>query len=112
MCDQWAFMKKSMQLRFTAIQFFMRYLWSYLFQAFLKQDFEKLCAELQTLVHSVSGIILSLCTMWHVALIGAVLVVGCIYYLGDKIVDKTWDQYNIIYAFWSCGMRTYNINDF
>ncbi|KAK8876060.1 hypothetical protein M9Y10_006244 [Tritrichomonas musculus] len=122
-CAQCAVMGINMQLRFTANPFFMRDLRSNLFRAFLEKDIDyydltptgvmvgrisqdvtlvheifidKLCTALQMLAQSIGGIILSLCTMWQAALIGigAVCVAGCIYYFGDKIVDRIWVEYN------------------
>lgn len=113
----------NMQLRFTANPFFMRDLRRNLFRAFLEKDIEyydkiptgvmvgrisqdvtlvheifidKLCTALQMVAQSIGGIILSFATMWQAALIGvaAVCIAGCIYYFGDKIVDKIWVEYN------------------
>lgn len=57
---------------------------------------DKFLTAVQSIAQSVAGLVLAFCYVWQVAFIGLAVVVVCglIYYFGEKIVSKIWDEYN------------------
>ena len=63
-----------------------------LFQIYI----DKLMLAIQDLAQALGGIILSLITMWQVALPSCVVIMICgvIYIIGERFIDKLWNDFN------------------
>jgi ABC-type multidrug transport system fused ATPase/permease subunit len=63
-----------------------------LFQVYI----DKMLTCVQEMSSAIAGIIMSLVMMWQVALpcVGVVLLSTCVYWIGDRILDKLWDKFN------------------
>ncbi|OHT02035.1 ABC transporter family protein [Tritrichomonas foetus] len=63
-----------------------------LFQIYI----DKMLMAVQDLTQAFGGLVLSFVVMWHVALpvTGIIILCAIIYYIGDKIIDKLWDEFN------------------
>ncbi|OHT01152.1 ABC transporter family protein [Tritrichomonas foetus] len=110
-------------LRMVANPFFMRDLRKNLYKSYMEQDIEyydrvptgvmvgrlsqdvtmiheifidKLCTTIQLLAQSIGGIILAFVTVWQCAFIGlgASILAGIIFFIGERVVDKIWISYN------------------
>lgn len=63
-----------------------------LFQVYV----DKLMLAIQDLAQAIGGILLSLVTMWRVAVpaLGVIVLCGIIYIVGERFIDKLWNDYN------------------